>query len=145
MHHAWSNKGVAYTNDELKDHLVNTIFPYESNQTIPSVPKVNLPTRQKTLTLTLGTVSHDVQNINEKSELIGEELNEKAEEVLEKQDLDGSFQAIKAPEIDGNFIRKRIQYKFKTNEVDEATGEAKLIWYIGRVHLVKNDNKVKIE
>ena len=60
---------MTYTGDEMKDYLVNTILPCESNQTIPSVPKVNLPTRQKTLALTLGTVSHDVQNINKKSEL----------------------------------------------------------------------------
>ena len=136
---------MIYTGDELKDHLVNSILPYENNQMIPSVPKVNLPTRQKTLTLTLGTVSHDVQSINEKSELIGEELKEKAEEELEKQDIDGSLQAINAPEIDGNLIGKRIQYKFKTNEVNETTGEAKLIWFTGKVYLVKNNGKVRIE
>ena len=69
-HHAWSKGGETYTGDQLKHHLVNTILPYEGNQTILLVPKVNLPTRQKTLTLTLGTVSHDVQSINEKSQLL---------------------------------------------------------------------------
>lgn len=57
-----------FTGDQLKDHLVNTILPYESIQpTIPSVPIVNLPTRQNKLTLTLGTVLHDVQGIKIKA------------------------------------------------------------------------------
>ena len=49
IHHAWSKEGYTYTGDELKDHLFKNIFPYEFKQRIPSVPSVNLPTRQKKL------------------------------------------------------------------------------------------------
>ena len=55
-------KGVMYTGDQLKKHFVDTILPYQENQIIPQVPNVNLPSRQKILTMKLGTVSHDVQN-----------------------------------------------------------------------------------
>ena len=49
-YHAWSKAVHTYTRDALKHQLVNTILPYEGNQTIPPVPKIiNLePTRQKT-------------------------------------------------------------------------------------------------
>ena len=63
-HHPWSREGKLFTGDQLKDYLVDVILPYKDTQTIPTVPKVNLPTRQNKLTLTLGTVSHDIQGIN---------------------------------------------------------------------------------
>ena len=89
--------------------------------------------------LTLGTVSHDVKGINDQSKELEEQLREKADEELDLQDIDGNFQAITAPK-GTDLIGKRIQYKFKMDEVDEATGEAKLIWYTGRVvGLVRND------
>ena len=138
-HHYWSEGGKMFTGDQLKDHLVNIILPYESIQTIPTVTIVNLPTRQNTLKLTLGTVSHDVQGIHEKSKELEEELREKAEEELDLRDIDGNFQAITAPK-GADLIGKRIQYKFKMNEVDEATEKEKLIWYTGRVVcLLKNE------
>ena len=71
MHHPWSKLSHTYTGDELKNHLVNKILPFEFDQNIPEVPAVDLPTRQKTLTFTLGTVSHDVQCINKKAQTVG--------------------------------------------------------------------------
>ena len=124
MHHAWSKLGHTYTGDELKDHLVKNIFPYEVKQRIPSVPSVNLPTRQKTLTFTLGHVSHDVKSINDKAQIIGDELKEKAED---RQDVDENFQVITTPTIDENFVGQRIQVKFKMDELDDVTGGKKLI------------------
>ena len=73
---SWSRDSKMFTGDQLKDHLVNVILPYEDTQTIPTVPKVNLPTRQSKLKLTLGTVSHDIQGINDKSKDLEEELGE---------------------------------------------------------------------
>ena len=144
-HHAWSKEGKMFTGDQLKDHLVNVIFPYERLQTIPTVPKVNLPTRQSELKLTLGTVSHDVQGLNENSNELEEKLREKADEELELRDIvDGNFQAIRAPKM-ADLLGKRIQYKFEMDEVDEETGAAKLIWYTGRVVcLVNNGKKVRM-
>ena len=143
-HHAWSKEGIMFTGDELKDHLVNVIFPYERLQTIPTVPKVNLPTRQSELKLTLGTVSHDVQGLNENSQELEEKLREKADEELDLRDIDGNFQAITAPTM-ADLLGKRIQYKFEMDEVDEETGAAKLIWYTGRVVcLVNNGKKVRM-
>ena len=143
-HHAWSKEGTMFTGDQLKDHLVNVIFPYERLQTIPTVPKVNLPTRQSELKLTLGTVSHDVQGLNENSQELEEKLREKADEELDLRDIDGNFQAITAPTM-ADLLGKRIQYKFEMDEVDEETGAAKLIWYTGRVVcLVNNGNKVRM-
>ena len=139
-HHPWSQGGKMFTGDQLKDHLVNVILPYEDKQTIPTVPKVNLPTRQSTLTLTLGTVSHDIQGVNDKNKVLEEELREKADEELDLRDIDGNFQAITAQK-GADLIGKRIQYKFKMDEVDEATGEAKLIWYTGRVVCLVNNKK----
>ena len=40
-----------------------------------------------------------------------------------------------------DLIGKRIQYKFKMDEVEEETGEAKLIWYTGRVVCLVNNGK----
>jgi hypothetical protein len=143
-HHPWSKEGTMFTGDQLKDHLVNTIFPYERLQIIPTVPKVNLPTRQSELKLTLGTVSHDVQGLDENSKELEEELREKADEELDLRDIDGNFQAITAPTM-ADLLGKQIQYKFEMDEVDEETGEAKLIWYTGRVVcLVNNGNKVRM-
>ena len=65
MIHPWSKLGVMYTEDHLKAHFVNTTFPFEENQIIPQVPSVNLPSRQKMLSITLGTVSHDVQKFEQ--------------------------------------------------------------------------------
>ena len=54
--------------------LFNEHMSYESNQTIPLVPNVNLPTsttttREKTLALTVGNITHDIQSINTKEQL----------------------------------------------------------------------------
>ena len=56
MIHAWSKGGYVYTGNKFKNNLGETILPFEALQTIPAVPKVNLPSRQKTLIATLGTV-----------------------------------------------------------------------------------------
>ena len=69
--------GVVFIGDQLKEHFVNTILPYEQNQNIPQVPNVNLPSRQETLSFKLGTVSHDVQKINSKSKEMKEELKKR--------------------------------------------------------------------
>ena len=66
MIHPWSKLGVMYTGDQLKAYFVNTILPFEENQIIPQVPNVNLPSRQQILSTTLGTMSHDVQKLNNK-------------------------------------------------------------------------------
>ena len=94
--------------------------------------------------LTLGTVSHDVQGLNENSKELEEKLREKADEELDLRDIDGNFQAITAPTM-ADLLGKHIQYKFEMDEVDEETGEPKLIWYTGRVVcLVNNGNKVRM-
>ena len=78
-------KGVMYTGDQLKAHFVDIILLYEEEQTIPQVPNVNLPSRQKKkLTMKLGTVSHNVQKLNNKSQRITEELREQANVELKK-------------------------------------------------------------
>ena len=74
------------------------ILPFEFDQNIQEVPAVDLPTRQKTLTFTLGTVSHNVQCINKKAQTIGDELKEKAQEEIDKQDIDVYFQPISVPQ-----------------------------------------------
>ena len=94
--------------------------------------------------LTLGTVSHDVQGLNENSKELEEKLREKADEELDLRDIDGNFQAWTAPKM-ADLLGKRIQYKFEMDEVDEETGAAKLIWYTGRVVcLVNNGKKVRM-
>ena len=108
MIHPWSKKGRMYTGDELKKHLVDVIFPYEETQTIPLIPNVNLPSRQNILTMKLGTVFHDVQKLNNKSQMIKEEFKVKANEELKKQDIDGMFQTINAPKIDEHFVSQHI-------------------------------------
>ena len=132
-------KGVIYTGDQLKKHFVDTILPYIENQIIPLVPNVNLTLRQKILTMKLGTVSHDVQKLNDKSQIIIEELKVKANVELKKQDIDGMFQTINAPKIDENFVGQRIQVNFELDELD-SDGEKKLKWYKGKVLVVKNNN-----
>jgi len=82
-------------------------------------------------------VSHDVKSINDKAQIIGDELKEKAEEELDTQDVDENFQVITAPTIDVNFLGQRIQVKFEMDELDDVTGGKKLIWYKGKVILVK--------
>ena len=139
MIHPWSKKGRMYTGDELKKHLVDVILPYEETQTIPLIPNVNLPSRQNILTMKLGTVSHDFQKLNNKSQIIIEELKVKANEELKKQDIDGMFQTINAPKIDENFVGQRIQVNFELDELD-SDGEKKLKWYKGKVLVVKNNN-----
>ena len=67
----------------------------------------------------------------------GDELKEKAEEELDTQDVDENFQVITAPTIDENFVGQRIQVKFEMDELDDVTGGKKLIWYKGKVILVK--------
>ena len=94
---------------------MNVIFPYERRQIIPTVPKVNLPTRQSKLKLTLGTVSHDVQGLNENSIDLDKRLREKADEELDLRDIDGNFQAITEPTM-ADLLGKRIQYKFEMDE-----------------------------
>ena len=74
MHHTWSKGGIVFTGDQLKEHFLNKILPYERNQIIPQVPNVNSPSRQETLSFTLGTVSQDVQKLNNKSERMIDEL-----------------------------------------------------------------------
>ena len=76
MIHPWSKIGVMYTGDQLKAHFVNTIHPFEEKQTIPQALNVNLPPRQQILIMTLGTISHNVQKLNNKSQRIIEELKE---------------------------------------------------------------------
>ena len=63
-----------FTGDQLKEHFLNKILPYERNQIIPQVPNVILPSRQESLSFKLGTVSHDVQKLNNKSKGMIEEL-----------------------------------------------------------------------
>ena len=87
MIHPWPKKGIMYTGDRLKKHFVNIIIPNEETQTIPQVPNINLPSRQKILTMKLGSVSHDVQKLNNESKNIIEELKVKANEELKKQDI----------------------------------------------------------
>ena len=87
MIHPWSKKGVMYTADQLKAHFVDTILPFEETQTIPDVPNVNLPSRQKILTMKLGTVSHDVQQLNEKSQKVAEELKKTCKCRVEEERL----------------------------------------------------------
>ena len=128
-----------YTADQLKAHFVDTILPFEETQTIPDVPNVNLPSRQKILTMKLGTVSHDVQQLNEKSQKVAEELKKQANVELKKKDLDSMFQTIIAPKIDENFVGQRIQVNFELDELD-SDGEKKLKWYKGKVLVVKNNN-----
>ena len=69
MHHVWSKGGIVFTGDQLKEHFLNKILPYERNHIIPEVPNVNLPSRQETLSFKLGTPSHDVQKLNNKSKV----------------------------------------------------------------------------
>ena len=77
MHHAWSKGGIVFTGDQLKEHFLNKILPYERNHIIPEVPNVNLPSRQETLSFKLGTPSHDVQKLNNKSKGMVEELKKR--------------------------------------------------------------------
>ena len=72
--------------------------------------------------LTLGTVLHDVQGLNENSKELEEKLREKADEELDLQDIDGNFQAITAPTKADLLLGKQIKYKFEMDEVDEETG-----------------------
>ena len=43
-----------------------------------------------------------------------------------------------------DLIGKHIQYKFKKDEVDEATGDAKSIQYTGKVVCLDNGNKTRM-
>ena len=104
MHHAWSKGGIVFTGDQLKEHFLNKILPYERNHSIPEVPNVNLPSRQETLSFKLGTPSHDVQKLNNKSKVMVEEFKKQAKEELKKQDFDGKFQTILPPKIDERFV-----------------------------------------
>ena len=83
--------------------------------------------------LFLETVSHDVQGINEKGKNLEEELREKTDGELEWREIDKYFQTIMASK-GADLKGKDIWYKFKMDEVDEATGEAKLIWYTILIH-----------
>ena len=67
------------------------------------------------MTFTLGTVSHDVQCVNKKAQTIGDELKEKAQEEIDKQDIDAYFQPISIPTIGeiNNLVGKRIQMMSK--------------------------------
>ena len=76
-----------YTADQLKAHFVDIILLFEEKQTIPDVPNVNLPSRQKILTMKLGTVSHDVQKLNEKSQKVAEELKKTGKCRVEEERL----------------------------------------------------------
>ena len=58
---------------------------------------------------------------------------------MKKQDFDGKFQTILPPKIDKTFVGQRIQVKFEMNELDND-GQKKLIWYKGKVLVVKNNN-----
>ena len=131
--------GIVFTGDQLKEHFLNKILPYERNHSIPEVPNVNLPSRQETLSFKLGTPSHDVQKLNNKSKVMVEELKKQAKVELKKQDFDGKFQTILPPKIDERFVGQRIQVKFEMDELD-GDGEKKLIWYKGKVLVVKNNN-----
>ena len=66
----------------------------------------------------LGTVSHDVQKLNNKSQRITVELREQANVELKKQDLDGMFQTINTPKNDEHFIGQRIQVNFELDKID---------------------------
>ena len=58
---------------------------------------------------------------------------------MKKQDFDGKFQTILPPKIDETFVGLHIQVKFEMDELD-SDGQKKLIWYKGKVLVVKNNN-----
>ena len=140
MHHAWSRDGTVYSAEQLKDHLVNTIFPYESTKPIPSVPSVQLPSRQ--FNCKLGTIAHDTQNYNSSNLEAENKLKNSAEEEIQRLDVNERLQSLIPPNIE-DIVGKQIEVKFEMNEVD-TEGNPKLIWYKGKVIMVRNDKETAI-
>ena len=69
-HHPWSIKGRFYDSEELKQHLIEKILPFEelkkASNSIPTSPKVALPTRQ--LDFRLGTLTSHAEKLDKNKE-----------------------------------------------------------------------------
>ena len=141
-HHPWSIKGRFYESEELKQHLIEKILPFEelkkASNSIPTSPEVALPTRQ--LDFRLGTLTSHAKKLDKNKEGIAREIEANAMKEVEALDIDQKLQEKNAPAIDETLFGKRIQVKFEMDELDEE-GENKLIWYTGRVIGVKKNNK----
>ena len=55
LHHPWSENGVDFPPEHLRDHLINTILPQQRKCTIPSKPELEMPSRKHTQQLSKTT------------------------------------------------------------------------------------------
>lgn len=140
LHHAWSSKGKYYSGDTLKDHLVNKILPFEieNQDEISSIPSVELPCMK--MKHKLGPLSHDTNNLNRNNEFNKVKMVEAEKADIKTLDVNEKLQALFLPTIDEHFVGKHIEVKFEMDELDDK-GKIKLIWFKGKVVVVKNKKK----
>lgn len=145
LHVAWSRDGVEFSAEYLRDKLIETIIPEQSERDIPDIPPVQLPSRGNRRQL--GTKSKDLEKLDAKRKEKEVTFVELAHISREDQEMNGEtdryekLQPMKPP-VDEKLIDKRIEQLWEFFEPD---GTANNIWCAGVVVAVKKNSKVHIQ
>jgi hypothetical protein len=87
-HHPWSHKGIAFTPEELFEHLITVVIPLQKTKTAPSDPPTGMP-KIIDSDIVLGTKSAARRALDEKVENEENEIRKKARRLRDVQEQMG--------------------------------------------------------
>jgi hypothetical protein len=136
-HHPWSSKGCNYEPDELFAHLVGTVIPLQWTEPIPTQPPIELPTR-KNDSISLGTKSAALLELEEKRKEIAESVRSKAMKKKEGREEDGVGDQLMEMQESSWPVDKILKGGFKIDMCFHCV-DGTLQWYRGVVQSVVRD------
>ena len=145
LHPGWSKNGTTHSPEYLRDVLIKDILPQEKTRTLPKVPPIDLPSRGDSKQL--GTVTADIIEIDKRRANKERELRKggkKLRDNLEKEGCLDRYEMLQPPRpsVDKTLIDARIE---QCHEYYEKNGDKVLVWCLGVVVGVLNNNQVHVK